>query len=514
MHKHSHPHLNMSFLVIISTFLILVGCGGKLASHVRPNSQDLLRSSPLKGEALCRSALDEAEVLVVDFPSSQRSNLEIMMREHVIAVQHNCKTLKVLRSCRVDGKYAFKGTLLKEEELRLQTGAEVSANLPYSGFNINAKLEGSLKGQATVDLMMLSIGQQRSALIEVTPDELSGRCQEATHYIYSATLGAFAMTQGEIGEINAATEILMASGAMNSQSQRAFTFKDGNMQDCRSSHTNASQAQNGCGAVLKLYLMPISKVSQKKIEVTSSILTVATKSNTRMHNPSCPLGLTYTQGRCMRLVAKLPECTFNHRQGCAQRCEQGKDGRACYIQGQAHYKGTGQSKNPNQARFYFKTACDLRQTDACFMLGLFARRGIDERVDYTRSLGFFTRGCALGHGQSCFHLARQLTKGQGHAVNDDQAFQAYQQGCAAGYPKACTNLGKFYSTGRGVTPDIERSFWLYRRACDGGSPQGCYNVASRYSKGKGVKRDLKQRIRFYQRACRLGHKKACARLKN
>ena len=90
-------------LIFISTFLI--GCvGGSPAKSLKP---DRLQSSHvLDDSSVCSRPDDEAELLVVDLPANRRADLEVIMSEGLAAVQYDCKTLKLLKSCRIDGGYA------------------------------------------------------------------------------------------------------------------------------------------------------------------------------------------------------------------------------------------------------------------------------------------------------------------------------------------------------------------------------------------------------------------------
>ena len=495
--------IKAKIIIYIATSLALVcaGCGGAI-NTVRPDRQNL-RTGDLSqsGEKLCQSKSDEAEVLVVDFPSSQRGNLEVMMREGVVAVKYNCQTLNVLRACKVDGSYAFKGTLLKEELLRLESADEISANLPFTGSSITSKLGANLERGATLDLAILSIGQQRTARYEVSPSDLQGRCKGASHFIYSAHVGAFAMMQGEQAQANVAAEAMGIGAQANALSKRAFYNKDGSLTACKRTRSTATQPQPGCGAILKLYLIPISKSSSKLAQVNED----------RIRVPTCPGGLKYVQGKCTAKVKQV--CTARDLRGCKSLCAQ-KDRVACSLQANAYFSGQGTRKNMSKAVSYYKKSCALNDAYSCAQLGKFnysGKAGVSQ--NYKRAYGYYLKGCELGDGKSCFKLAMGLMKGKGIAKDEKTAFLAYNEGCAAGYPAACTNLGKEYSRGNVVKQDFVKSFKLYMRACEGGSKTACYNVGVRYSKGKGVSQNTTLRNKYYTRACRLGHKKACKYLK-
>ena len=497
----------MSWILLCLSSSSLLGCGGSLAGEIAPDSSSLVKKTiPSGGEHLCRSTLDEAEVLVVDFPASQRVNLETMIRDHVVAVHYDCQKINVLRTCRVDGHYAFKGTLPKEEQIRLSDVDEISANLPFSATQLGTDLDSQLSRGATVDLAMMSVGQQRTSLLEVTPHHLSGRCQKATHYVHSATVGAFVMTQGEESQLNAAAKVFTTGGELNSSSKRTFSFRDGEIKACKKSLSHALKPARGCGAILKLYLIPINKTSK-----TKAASVIGRINSRKIHIPSCPRGLEFRKGKCTRIVRKRIRCDQKHLGGCPKRCKRDQDAFACMIQGHAYLEGKGIKTNTTKASFYLKRACDLKEAAACYLLGDLWESG--KKTLLKRAAGYYDRGCKLGSGRACYQLGQLYDQGRGVPQDRLRAFKAYQEGCSAGHPSACHHLGKSYSKGQVVKQSLTKSFKFYLRSCEGGSPIGCHQVAMSYAKGKGVQRASKNKVKYHRKACRLGHAKSCKNIK-
>ena len=490
-----------TIISLVILCLMLLGCGSAL-NAVRPEQQKLdHRSLNQSGEQLCVNTQDEAEVLVVDFPSSQRGNLEVMIRENVVAVRYDCKSLKVLRACKIDGSYAYKGTLIKEELLRLESADEINANLPFTGTSIASKIGGGMSRGATLDLSITSVGQQRTARYEVTRDDLEGRCKGATHFIYSAHVGAFAMVQGEKAGANLAAEAMGVGANAKSINKRAFFNKDGDISACKRTSSNAKQPQRGCGAILKLYLIPISESAQVASKSTRN-----DRSEKMVRVPTCPRGMMYISGKCTRAVKDV--CTPQEITGCKALCSR-RDASSCRRLGFAFQTGRKVSKDIKSAIKLYEKACDLSDANSCHRLGQIYKSGTGVRKQIITAYKRFLRGCQLGFGKSCFSLAVGLMRGQGIPKDERAGFVAYEEGCAAGDAPSCTNLGKAYSKGAGVKRDIYKSFKLYKRACDGGSSTACYNVGSRYSRGKGVQKSMALRLKYYKKACKMGHNKAC-----
>src|SRR5580700_9362941 len=97
----------------------LAGCGGgSAASAIRP--ADLTYADAV-GPGQCRA---------IDWPPEKRVDLEVAMRQGIPVVAYDCKSIRLLPECKVDGSYGFVGTTTKEQVIRLDNADELSANLP------------------------------------------------------------------------------------------------------------------------------------------------------------------------------------------------------------------------------------------------------------------------------------------------------------------------------------------------------------------------------------------------
>lgn len=88
----------------------------------------------------CTSAAGHGEPLVVDWQPGQRVDLEAAMKDGVALVHYDCKTIRLVRGCRIEGGYGFMATTTKEEVVRLVNADEVRANLPLSGPKLGVEL--------------------------------------------------------------------------------------------------------------------------------------------------------------------------------------------------------------------------------------------------------------------------------------------------------------------------------------------------------------------------------------
>ena len=416
----------------------------------------------------------EAELLVVDLPASRRADLEIIMSEGLAAVQYDCKAFKLLKSCQIEGGYAYKGTVLKEELIRLENRDEIEANLPLNGVGIAAKLGTEIERGATLDLAIAMVGQQRAARFEVARNELRGRCQGATHFVRAVHVGAFAMRQGEQAQPRLLL-LFSASVPTRSASVSSTHKADGDLSACRQTAPSAKAPNSGCGAVLRLYLLPISSAGSAPSKEERHTL----------RRPTCPSGMQRIGSKCVK-ARSGPICSARSPKACAKPCKRG-DALACAQYGYALRYGKGVRKNRKRAAKYFRRGCEKGHAAACYYLSSQYRSGRGVAKDTTESIRLADRGCALGSGRACFRTGLAYADGKGVPQDRRRAFSAYEQGCAAGHPGSCTNLGKAYSRGEVVKQDFVLSFKLYQRACEANSSQACYNVGTRYGKGKGTK---------------------------
>ncbi len=90
-------------LIVLSSLLALSSCGG-------PTVGGALRPDAAKGtEAVdgpqgpCREVGETGQPLVVDWPAHERTNVEEAMMSGVAVVAYDCKTLRLLKDCSLEG---------------------------------------------------------------------------------------------------------------------------------------------------------------------------------------------------------------------------------------------------------------------------------------------------------------------------------------------------------------------------------------------------------------------------
>ena len=143
--------------VLVSVALIsLTSCGpgavGEAARPEAPTGSEALEETA----AACTGVGDYAEPLIVDWKSKERLDLEVAMKNAVAVVEYDCKTIRVLKDCSLEGSYEYAGVSLKEDVVQLKNADEVRANLPLSGVTLG----GELERDSSIDIAMVMVGKR------------------------------------------------------------------------------------------------------------------------------------------------------------------------------------------------------------------------------------------------------------------------------------------------------------------------------------------------------------------
>lgn len=516
---------------------MLASCGSSVASAIRP--ADPTYAQAVGGGGECKPLDLSQDALVVDLRPEQRTDLELAMHEGVAVVSYDCKTIKLLKDCHVDGLYSFVGTSTKEQTISLEDSDEIRANLPFSGAALAGKVEGELKKGSKLDIALAMVGGSRTNWVSLSKDELRGRCEGATHFVRGATLGAFAMETSAKADVRAAVEILGAKSDGASSSHRRVMNRDGEIEACRAATSDSPSAPNKCNAVLRLELLAVGAPAPHEGIASEN---------------SCPRGLVLSKGKCTAPSANLPHrCRAGDLQDCTTQCNKG-DPMSCTLLGEMFEEGKGAEQDDVKAAKFFKQACDQKETFGCMHYALFldkARGGLKEdpqkaaatmraacdegnptgctnygvflqngrgvEKDSARALKLFKVGCDAGLGNGCFSAALLTSRGDAGPADPAAGAKLYERACQGGEWRSCSNLGVMYQTGApGVNKDPVRAMRLYRRACESDSPRaaaaGCTNVGELYRDGLGVAKDRAKAAEFYRRGCKGGQKEACEEL--
>jgi hypothetical protein len=91
------------------------------------------------------------------------------------------------------------GISLKKETIELKSADELAANLPLGA----AKLSASLSSSSSIAVDLRMIGVSATTRSRLTAQDLEGDCAGATHFVQTATVGAFSVQQRTEGSVAA-----------------------------------------------------------------------------------------------------------------------------------------------------------------------------------------------------------------------------------------------------------------------------------------------------------------------
>ncbi len=169
--------------------LLLAGCGGGAQQMAEPPVY-----APAN-QTKCSIHKSSDHPLVVEWPSSDRAELEADAKHGLVVVRYEGCEMQLLPQCHVaDSSYRYTPTTRKLEQVVITNGDELYANLPVGA----AKLEGTLKKAGRLVVKMHVVGRFDAA--NPGKMKLEGLCQGATHVVTGLTAGAFDFYAGANGE--------------------------------------------------------------------------------------------------------------------------------------------------------------------------------------------------------------------------------------------------------------------------------------------------------------------------
>ena len=478
---------------IATTALCSNGCSGGVGDGVRP--KDFTGTGALGRTASCGGEPKFAKPLVVDLDPSERTDLEAAMKNGVVVVGYDCKTLRVLPSCRLaDGGYQYAGVSRKEQVVQLKTQDELSANLPFG----SAKLGAEMQSGRSIDLALVLVGLRSTTIEKVDRSDLSGSCEGATHFMQTASVGAFSMATGSVGKVAAVAQLFAASASASSESSRKAATSDGSLEDCRTSNPDADAPPRQCRAPISVQLLPIQSGAPAATRAKSD----EKKADKAILNP-CPSGYAYAGGICTQTPDVAHVCDRSDRKDCKEQCEKGS-AESCfnYASGPLLTQDPGFVFDPKDALPYFKKACDGQIAEGCGDYGYWLWELTKDRD----GLRYARMGCDMGGGWACWNLGTLLFDENGPGMDTRGGMRAFERGCALGEHSSCLDVAiKLRSGADGVKKDPRRAIDVAERSCQADYTPGCLFVAEGLAdpdEDGPVKKDPERAMRALRRVCK------------
>ena len=503
----------LSLLVMtLGSLTALDGCGaGGVGAAVRPKEETAAGNL---GEGPCREAETSAEPLVVDWKPDARGDLELAMKENVAIVSYSCKTgFKLLKDCKVDGKYGFLGMSRKEQVLKLNNADEVKANLPLGGIGIAGNISAEMARGSTLDVAFIMVGKIKTTWVKVQADELKGECDGATHFVRGAMIGAFTMQTATKGEVKTAAQMFGASASGASSSAKDIGNKDGDMADCAKSSPDDKKAPGQCQAFIRLELKGIVPKAAAAAGAAPPPPPPEVKpagNDVVAVEAACPKGLVMAEGKCTEpKSAKAYLCTPTNSNECVEQCGKG-NAPSCGTAGTLAISGSGgATRDEKKARELLTKGCEGSDTKSCTNLGVLLAQGRGGAKDTAAAAKNFEKGCGDADALACGMLGAQYKSGDGVTKDDAKALALLQKGCEGGNDAACGTVGKMLLDGTGAPKDVPKAVDFLKRACDGTQAQACVDLGGLSEIGKDAPKNPILAKILYQRGCFRGNMTAC-----
>jgi hypothetical protein len=421
---------------------------------------------------------DESTPLVVNWSESDRATLETAMQKGVAVVRYSCDGIEVLRACTVPGEYAYSPVSLKEKVVRMDDKAAVQANFG-TGLSFVKGVEAEIAAGRSLQLAYVMAGMRSTTVPRVSGDELEGRCDGATHFVYDVSLGAFAMDTAANGEAMAAADLFGRGASVSGGSEKSVARQDGDPEACKNS-AGTDDAAAGCGAPLRVSLFAIDEARS-----------TATATPTRRDARTCPAGFVWSDDQCIEEAkAESFLCEVGDLKTCVAQCKKGSDGscgRAAVAfndvlvdrdAGRDAKQSTLDEMEPLEDRF--RQACDSGEGPACTAVAYIRFRnltGPEKERNQAEGVKYSEKGCLNGEAQACRMIRRAYltTSGQivGVELDPEKFISILQRGCARGSALPCQFLGEAYALGSNVEKDLDTARSFARRACHGDRADAC-----------------------------------------
>ena len=241
---------NLQAVRLIGAFVLpglVSACG--TARPIEPK----LPSIPADQGARCQVRHSQNRPLIVEWPSTDRAHLEALVRRGLVAVRYSGCEIEVLSQCKLEGSYAYTPVTMQSDRVTIRDEDELYANVPVGA----AKLEGKLgqRGELNVDTTI--IGTFSASVPAIAPEAREGACSRATHVIASVSVGAFEFYAGAAGTVGGGASIAGFGGGATKTAQRETLSRSGNGEACGRSTTHDTEPPDGCGALIRIEVVPI-----------------------------------------------------------------------------------------------------------------------------------------------------------------------------------------------------------------------------------------------------------------
>lgn len=234
----------------VALTFVLLGCGGAGKNTAGAEGAETKGAS---NQAQCSNLVPPTEPELFAWDAGARASLKHQLTEGVVVVRYEpaaCGVaLEVLSRCTVPLKYSYAPASIDEQSLAT-TSEELRAWLPLGGARLADKLQGgsALRADAAQTGRLFLPPDTR-----VTRSALKGDdCSRATHVVFEASLGGFALTLGDARSLEDAPSPLSAQAPAI-----APLALEGDAKSCAQARQEGAENPR-CSAPLRVRLVPLS----------------------------------------------------------------------------------------------------------------------------------------------------------------------------------------------------------------------------------------------------------------
>jgi TPR repeat protein len=539
----------------VTSTLAVVACGaapaGEAVRPKDPTAAGALGEEGVPGSGSCKSVSSHARPFLADWKTDQRAELEAAMQGGIAVVHYDCDGIRVMPECTVPGAYRYARIPAAQEERIIEENSDVSATIPLSAVSIGADLSRGLK----LKLKYALVGRKGAQKPEIIRNELPATCEEATHFVRAALVGAFELGTATEGSVGASAKVLGAGAEGSSKSARETTRSAGQLSACKSGDGDTQAPQN-CENLVQLQLGPVVKIASRTDDDAPEEGEQAAQKTNEVENP-CSVGFVLgADGACKKKSgAGAFLCDSKNVDECVSQCEKGS-AQSCHNAGRAQYKkgvhanmedartaavkfyekgcsgkylascsalasslSFGKGADKPRARSLFEQACSGGDAMACMSLASAAENGslVEDRKNFTAqptvAFQYTDKACSLGNSFACASLARRYIEGKGVMPSADKGLQQLQKQCGLGNSFTCIEWANYLMAGKsGIAANPEKALELYSSTCEKkNSAIACTSAGNLLrAGGKGVKKDKARATKYLEHACtNLNSSKAC-----
>jgi hypothetical protein len=399
----------------------------------------------------------------------------------LLLASYDCKEVRFLPECRVNGAYAYQPVTAKEELVRMSDADSVRARLPTFGSVLPARLEGSLARGSSLDLALVMTGRWSTDTRVVYGKGLPSACQTATHFVRSVPTGAFAMGVGSQANVRAVAEVFGAGAQGESESAYLHNARDGELSACREPATTGPTP--GCAAPLRIELVRLDprREQRAKCENDGDMESCAWWWNFVFDKEIDAIEAPEVVGRMVALCRK-------GEVGACLRATSGAD-----LYEQAFHR------NLVDREWLEQRACDVGEQSSCVHYAeRLEREGQNAEAFRLREYACMSKG---GGGSVCGIVADLVEAGRGPADPAQRRQYAADLRARAclGSSSECTKYALLYRAGLRARGDFGFVSEILRRCEE--HAFGCSFAAAAYALGIGTSRDLARAKKLYTKFC-------------